>query len=128
VTDVRVDITVETKECISARGAAPWCHNVAAPFVEYPIIMHDSRCPLYDAESEARFREAQRRSFAYGNAAIGNPRVTRELIASAATKATPEENQIAQARRVDAKRKAALGWFMRLLLRLAKWFIRRYTL
>jgi len=90
--------------------------------------MHNGRhwydCPaarLYVMSEEER--QAQRRSFAYGNAAIGNPRVTREMIDM-----TAERIDAVTARTLDVKRKAALGWFMRLLLRLAKWFIRRYTL
>jgi hypothetical protein len=47
---------------------------------ETPEDRHVYRCPAHRLEMTPEEREAQRRSFAYGNASLSNPDVTRELV------------------------------------------------
>lgn len=96
MSDLRVDITVESSNCD------------CGPYRRSDLELHTLDC--------AAALEAQRRSFAYGNAAIGNPRVTRELI-----------DRIADRDTIDVTPKKGLAWWVRILVRLAKWVLRRYV-
>ncbi len=51
--------------------------------MEYP-------CPARRGRMQAEEREAQRRSFAFGNASLSNPNVTREVVDEAAEKIEDE--------------------------------------